>query len=148
MKKILKQVIQYVDGTANTFKAFTGEDEKAILIQINAFVTEKTMWKIVKTKDWYVAEEHEVLVNPSDWDMENIYLVNVFEYDPTTYVASGFCEQDAVDSVIDYLEEQGEIGVFLTEEEIKECDEDGQEYYTGGNHCYSFLYLMIRKWEN
>lgn len=32
MKKILKQVIQYVDGTDNNFKLFTGEDEQAILV--------------------------------------------------------------------------------------------------------------------
>ncbi|WP_336769585.1 hypothetical protein [Bacillus bombysepticus] len=146
MKKILKQMIQYVDGTDNNFEVFTGDDEQAILVKINEFVKEQTLWKIVKTKEWYMAEENEVLVNPGEWNIEHIYLINLFEYDPTTYIASGFCEQDAVDSVIDYLEEQGDIGLFLTEEEMKECDEEGREYYTGGNHCHSFAFLMIRKW--
>jgi hypothetical protein len=45
-------------------------------------------------------------------------------------------EQDALDFAIDYAESQNWNGLFLTEEERKEIENDGflDDYVSGGNH--------------
>ena len=43
------------------------------------------------------------------------------------------CEQDIVGKLIDKLEEDGDTGVFIPEDEIQNYGDD--EYVTGGNHC-------------
>ena len=61
--------------------------------------------------------------NGTAWLEERIVAVEDFQ-----------CEQDAVDKMINLIEDNGETGLLLTQEEVDsgECNED--EYITGGNH--------------
>ena len=69
-------------------------------------------------------------INPQDFDMDyKEYRISLNNYNSEFYSVYGMHEQDALDTLVDYLEEKGYMGYFVT-------DEDGIEHTTtAGNHC-------------
>ena len=60
-------------------------------------------------------------------------------------------EQEALDFAIDYAEEKGFEGLFLSLEEVEELEKEGflEEHVCGGNHCryLSSIYFHIEQIE-
>ena len=58
------------------------------------------------------------------------------------------CEQDALDILIDQLEQEGLTGLFLSEAELESGQYKEGEYVVGGNHGRALLHhgtLLIEK---
>ena len=79
-----------------------------------------------------------IKVNPDDFDYDgqpfwkNIYLIELTRFG-FPYLVNAAHEQDAIDFLIDYLEENEPGLLFGREEESEE--EFLDEYICGGNHC-------------
>jgi hypothetical protein len=56
------------------------------------------------------------------------------------FVEDKHCEQDAIDVLVDTMEERGDMGFFVTNEEIEEEGIFEDEYVIGGNHCLNLMH--------
>lgn len=62
-------------------------------------------------------------INPLDWDMDySSYEISLHDYNSEMFIVFATCEQYALDTVVDFLEEQGLKGYFLNEDEIESED--------------------------
>ena len=69
-------------------------------------------------------------INPRDFDMDyKEYRISLNNYDSTSYAVYAMHEQDALDTLVDYLEEKGYMGYFVTSED------EIEHTITAGNHC-------------
>lgn len=76
---------------------------------------------------------HDIVkhINPLDYDMDyTSYDVSLYNYSPQKFRVFATCEQYALDTVVDFLEEQGSTGYFLEEDEIENED----TIVRAGNH--------------
>lgn len=83
--------------------------------------------------------ENIEVINPEDHDFyDNAYKVSLHYYDNNWFGVFASCEQDALDIVVDYLEEKGLTGMFYTVEEVEEDERNGNcdNYFVAGNHCH------------
>lgn len=55
-------------------------------------------------------------------------------HEETIEVEDYDCEQDALDKMIDGIEDRGETGLFKTMDEIEAEEINDDEYIIGGNH--------------
>lgn len=76
------------------------------------------------------------------WD--HSYRVWLSEY--TFVIVNADNDQDALDYAIDYAEEQNWEGLFLTDDEVKELEQEGylEEHISGGNHGRYLSSLNVR----
>ncbi len=89
----------------------------------------------------YVSKDFEV-ANPGDYDSwAHAYLVHMHHLDPHGILVFADCEQDAIDEVADYGEEQGYLGWFIDDSEMADYTQvtDGEERWADevmlvGNH--------------
>ena len=65
---------------------------------------------------------------------------SLWTYSEVVYVENWESEQGALDVLIDTMEERGEIGFFITDEEIKKFGKFEDEYVIGGNHCLNLMH--------
>ena len=71
------------------------------------------------------------VVNGDENIWENTYLICVDYFNVFLVIADH--EQDALDILVDYMEEQGYSGYFLDEHDIQ--DLDPEDIIRAGNHC-------------
>lgn len=93
-----------------------------------------TTAKVCNPNDFFSYDDSSVgeILKPF-WN--KIYLILVSSYG-FPYVVNASCEQDAVDYLIDYLEEEENGALLMTREEEEDYRDDGylEEYISGGNH--------------
>ena len=94
--------------------------------------------KILDKALFYGMENVEV-VNKEDREIfSNAYKVSLHNYDSFLYGVYANSAQDALDLVVDYLENKGDTGYFYTLDEVEEMEKDGYEteFIVAGNHCH------------
>lgn len=74
-------------------------------------------------------------VNEDEKFWKHSYRVHLHQFDTEGILVNADNEQDSLDYAVDYAEEQGWEGLFMTQDEQDEADRDGEEYITAGNHC-------------
>lgn len=78
-------------------------------------------------------------VNYEDKDFYNGngYFISLNNYNNHEYIVYASHEQEALDKLIDWLEEEEELeGFVMSEMEVDQANDEGVEYITAGNHCY------------
>ena len=75
-------------------------------------------------------------INEDSKFWEHSYRIHLSEFDNEGVLVNANNEQDALDYAIDYHEEQGNEGLFLSHEEVEEKEQEGflDDYMNGGNH--------------
>lgn len=77
-------------------------------------------------------EQKKIVVNPSDKEyFDSCFKISLYNYDNTFYFVFQDNAQEALDTLVDWLEEKGYTGYFLTEEEVRE----NINAIVAGNHC-------------
>ena len=96
----------------------------------NSELEQITTAKVCNPTDFFPWEENKL---EPFWN--NIYLLLVTHYG-FSYIVNANCEQDALDYLIDYLEEEEHDALLMSTEEMIEAEEEGflEEYPSGGNH--------------
>lgn len=108
-------------------------DENGTLFKFYSDVNQVT---ILNDAIFHGMENIYEVINPDDHDFyDNAYKVSLNNYDNSFYGVFASCGQDALDMVVDYLEEKGLTGYFYEIDEIEE-DQDCDGYIVAGNHCH------------
>lgn len=92
--------------------------------------------------------------NPDEYDNESVrfwkysYHVYLSEFDTMGYYINADNEGEALDAAIDCAEKDGYVGLFLSQADILQMDEDElEEHICGGNHglYLSSLNVIVKK---
>lgn len=75
-------------------------------------------------------------INETEKFWDHSYRIHLSEFDTEGILVNANHEQDALDFAIDYHEEQGNEGLFLSPEEIEKKEQEGflEDHMSGGNH--------------
>lgn len=128
------------------------EDTHDVLLSLQEVYEKKDDENVDTTYQTVLAEVFQRLqeivqhVNPLDYDMDYAsYDVSLYNYSTQKFRVFATCEQYALDTVVDFLEEQGSTGYFLEEDEIESED----SIVRAGNHCIPLdaehIYIKERK---
>ena len=120
--------------------------------------------KGVKKMEYYILHRLSSQGEADNFFDETIIYPNVDEYKESfwkhdykiTYTVHGIifivnanCAQEAIDCMIDYIEDKGPEGYLLSDDEIIELENDGylDDYISGGNHgrYLSSYHIIIEK---
>lgn len=96
----------------------------------------------------------KINVNLQDSEtFETCYIIALNNYEAVFYyVWTDSGEQEALDILVDYLEERGETGYFYDQQEADMMEKfDGMQFITAGNHCHKLdaeHTQITKKWED
>lgn len=83
--------------------------------------------------------ENVEVINKDDFKyFDGAYKVSIHMYDDKYFGVYADCEQDALDRVVDYLEETSRTGLFYDLQEVEEMEKEGYSdmFVVAGNHCH------------
>ena len=77
-----------------------------------------------------------IFISVGDQDSTlNKYYISLYNYNNEVYTVFAECEQDALDILVDYLEDVGNTAYFYSQSLWDEIYEDNIEPIIAGNHC-------------
>jgi hypothetical protein len=129
-------VTEVCEGLVND--GFYMEDEKGTMWKFYSDIHKVTILDEALFQN--VEGEIMEIVNKDDFKyFDHAYKVSVHMYDNHYFGVYADCEQDALDRVVDYLEEKELTGYFYDQEEREELEKEGHEdiFIVAGNHCHN-----------
>jgi hypothetical protein len=112
-----------------------GKEEPGIYLDKNIEICEPCFNELQKSN----------YINSDEKFWNHSYRIHLHELDSPGILVNANCEQDALDYVIDWHEEKGNMGLFFTNEELDAMTEEERgEYITGGNHCLTCNSYNVR----
>lgn len=130
------EIVGTITEVSENNDQFYIEDEKGTMWKFYSDIHKVT---ILDEAIFHGMENVEVL-NKDDFQyFDNAYKVSLHNYDNKWFGVYASCEQDALDIVVDHLEEKGLTGYFYNMQEREELEKDGHEdmFIVAGNHCHN-----------